>query len=337
MRTGFNPNKDKPQQASDFWHQLVIPVYIPNQEDYFKDSFEIFKICLESVQKTSHDRTFITVVNNGSHEGVRTFLDQQLAAGKIHELIHSPNIGKLNAIVKGVNGHDFQLVTISDADVLFLDHWQQATYELFNDFPKAGAVAPLSFPSFLKYFTAPVWAKYWSSGRLKFQAVEDVKSLKDFAESINNPNFYKPAQLEKQLVLQSNGNTAGVGSGHFVNTYRGSIFEPPVGKHSGYQLGGGSETKFVDAPVVAKGGYRLSTTKGYARHMGNTLAPWMQNQLGQLEQNQQSFEPLSLKPLKLSAFGRWRQKVLFKIISRGPLWKFILRRKGLSSAQANNY
>ena len=51
MRVGFNPNKDKNLVRSDYYHKIIIPVYIPNFEGYFKDSFRIFKICLESLYK----------------------------------------------------------------------------------------------------------------------------------------------------------------------------------------------------------------------------------------------------------------------------------------------
>ena len=39
MRVGFNPNKDKVLSKSDYNHQVIVPVYIPHQNDYFKDSF----------------------------------------------------------------------------------------------------------------------------------------------------------------------------------------------------------------------------------------------------------------------------------------------------------
>ena len=36
MRLGFNPHKDEQQIKSDYFHQVVIPVYILNEEYYFK-------------------------------------------------------------------------------------------------------------------------------------------------------------------------------------------------------------------------------------------------------------------------------------------------------------
>lgn len=49
MRVGLNPNKDKIIENTDFFHQVIVPVYIPHQNDYFKDSFQILKFCLESL------------------------------------------------------------------------------------------------------------------------------------------------------------------------------------------------------------------------------------------------------------------------------------------------
>ena len=138
MRKGLNPHKDKPQEQSEFVHQIIIPVYIPNQEEYFKDSFRILQICLESLFKTVHKKTFISVINNGSCNEVKEYLDGLFISKKIHEVIHTTNIGKLNSIVKGLVGNNIELVTIADSDVFFLENWQQQTVKTFNAFPKTG-------------------------------------------------------------------------------------------------------------------------------------------------------------------------------------------------------
>jgi cellulose synthase/poly-beta-1,6-N-acetylglucosamine synthase-like glycosyltransferase len=132
MRIGFNPNKNKPVEPNDFFHQVIIPVYIPNQEGYFKDSFKILQYCLESLLKTSHSKTYFTVVNNGSCNEVIEYLNSLQQQLKIHEIIHTSAIGKMNAILKGLMGHNFDLITIADADVLFLNNWQKNTYEVFK-------------------------------------------------------------------------------------------------------------------------------------------------------------------------------------------------------------
>jgi hypothetical protein len=124
MRIGFNPNKDKIQESSEFFHQVIVPVYIPNQEGYFKDSFAILRYSLQSLFKTCHTKTYFTIVNNGSCDSVVDYLNALHHENKIQELIHTTNIGKLNAILKGITGQQFPIITITDADVLFLNDWQ---------------------------------------------------------------------------------------------------------------------------------------------------------------------------------------------------------------------
>lgn len=119
MKIGYNPNKDKKQEPNDFFHQVVIPVYIPDSKDYFKDSLKILEYCLTSLFKTIHPKTYITIVNNGSCIEVSNYLNDFQKNGKIHERINTTNVGKLNAIIKGISGHNFTFITTSDADVLF--------------------------------------------------------------------------------------------------------------------------------------------------------------------------------------------------------------------------
>jgi cellulose synthase/poly-beta-1,6-N-acetylglucosamine synthase-like glycosyltransferase len=151
MRIGSNPHKDKTLLPSEYIHQIVVPVYIPNFEGYFKDSLNILKICLQSIWSTTHSKTFITIVNNGSCEEVKSYLNKIFTENQVHEIIHTENIGKLNAILKGITGNNIELVTISDADVLFLNHWQTETATIFNTIPKVGVVGLV--PQFKNYET----------------------------------------------------------------------------------------------------------------------------------------------------------------------------------------
>ena len=84
MRIGFNPNKNKTIDIAEYTHQVIIPVYIPNEEGYFKDSFQILKYCLESLFKTSHSKTFYTIVNNGSSKIVVDYLNELYINNKIN-------------------------------------------------------------------------------------------------------------------------------------------------------------------------------------------------------------------------------------------------------------
>ena len=267
MRLGFNPNKDQETANLTYSHQIIIPVYIPIQNDYFKNSLAILKLCLESLFLTTHKKTFITVVNNGSCDEVKNYLQELYSEKKIHEILETSNIGKLNAILKGIVGHNFPLITITDSDVLFLNGWQKATYSIFENFPKAGLVCPTPSSRSLRTYTSNIYWDNFFSKKLAFSKVKNPLALKNFAISVGNPDFYNTAHLEKYFTVASNSNKAVIGAGHFSGTYRVEIFNSLETKYSNYKLGGDSESKILDIPVVKKGLWRLSTEDNYAYHM----------------------------------------------------------------------
>nr|WP_315155901.1 glycosyltransferase family A protein [uncultured Flavobacterium sp.] len=339
MRIGFNPNKDKLQGSNDFYHQVIIPVHIPNQEGYFKDSFKIFKFCLESLFKTCHSKTYIAVVNNGSCMEVINYLDNLYRHGKIHELIHTSAIGKLNAILKGLAGHNFDLVTISDADVLFLNNWQKETYTVFENFKKAGVVSPVPSSKMLKQFTANIYLDNLFSKRLKFTKTRDKNSLQMFASSIGNIGFYKDIHLNKNLTISNSNNnvSAVIGAGHFIATYKGNCFDGIKNRFSYYSLGGDSEKILLDKPAEDKGYWRLSTAGNYAYHMGNVFEDWMLETFSSIKESKTEITIPNNLTNKPNTYLRPFAEFLFKVITQKAIWILFLRYKGLTKAEAKQY
>ncbi|TPG40117.1 glycosyltransferase family A protein [Flavobacterium pectinovorum] len=338
MRVGFNPHKDKVQETSDYFHQIIIPVYIPNQDDYFKDGFEILKLCLNSLFATIHDKTFITIVNNGSCDLIKNYLNDLYAENKIQEIIHTVNIGKLNAILKGISGNKFSLITISDSDVLFLDNWQKATYDVFENFPKTGAVCPTPSSRSLRSNTANIYWDLFFSKKLKFTTVENPEALKKFAHSAGNIDFYNSVQLKKYLTITHKDKKAVVGAGHFVTTYRASVFDNLQKRYTNYKLGGNSESEFLDIPVVKNGFWRLSTSNNYAYHMGNVIEDWMFDLVFKTHDNHKEYTN-DLKVIKSgSSFSYFIKSRLFaKFILNKKIMKYFIIRKGLSREEADTY
>ena len=338
MRVGFNPNKGKTIPKSDFIHQVIVPVYIPHQDDYFKDSFTILKLCLESLYKTCHAKTYFTVVNNGSCNEVILYFNQLQQEGKIQELIHTTAIGKLNAILKGLTGHQFPLLTIADADVLFLNNWQKATYEVFEAFPKAGAICAAPSSKVLKQYTSSLIVPYLFSTKLSFTKVVNPKAMQMFATSIGAPEFYSKTHLEKYLTIKKKNIEAVVGAGHFMTTYRGAIFDELKTRFSPYALGGTSEGKLLDEPVNDLGYWRLSTADNYVYHLGNVVESWMQSELDTLHKCAELDLDLRLKN-KEKPSRNWAvlNKIIFSFVVRKSIWKLFLRYKGLTKEEAQNY
>jgi glycosyltransferase involved in cell wall biosynthesis len=339
MRIGFNPNKDKLQISNDFFHQVIVPVYIPDQEGYFKESLEILRYCLESLFKTSHNKTYFTIVNNGSCDEVVDYLNALYQENKIQELIHTTNIGKINAILKGITGHQFPLITITDADVLFLNDWQQATYQIFETFPKAGAVCPTPSSRSFNYKTYNVLFENFFSKTLQFTKVKNPEALQAFARSIGSPGFYKKQHLDKYLTITKGACKAVIGAGHFATTYRFAVFENQVTSYSGFSLGGDSENKILDAPVIYNGLWRLSTEDNYAYHMGNVSELWMKEIFSQLRDSNYIPDMIfDFKKVKETKFEFWIKNVFFaKLLNQGKIKRWFLQYKGLTRNDAAKY
>ena len=337
MRVGFNPNKDKVLLKSDYTHQVIVPVYIPHQSDYFKDSFQILRFCLESLITTIHAKTYITVVNNGSCEEIVSYLNQLRQEGNIQEVIHTTAIGKLNAILKGLTGHQFPLITITDADVLFLNHWQKATYEVFEAFPKAGVVSPAPNSKMLRYYTANIIGSTLFSNDTAFISVTAKEAMIAFAKSIGNESLYKSVHLEKQLAITKETTTALIGAGHFVATYKGVSFDVLKQRFSKYSLGGDSEQLLLDKPATDLGFWRLSTQNNYAYHLGNVKENWMQDELDKLTSDSSTFESTVDNKVYSGLVNVFLMKFFSRLIFRKPFWQLYLRYKGLTSEEANQY
>jgi len=337
MRIGYNPNKDKEKIITDYFHQVIMPVYIPNNEGYFKDSFEIFKYSLQSLFKTSHDKTYFSIINNGSSTEVKEYIDDLFQNGKINEVIHVDNIGKLNAILKGISGHNFQFITVTDADVLFMNDWQSETYKVYENFPKTGAVSTTPSSKVVKQFTSNVIIENLFSRKLKFSPVLNKQAFIEFSVSIGNPDFYNEHQLNHYLTIQNSEFKAVIGAPHFVATYRSDVFSNYKKKYSNYSLGGDSENELLDEPVLNKGCWRLSTCNNYTYHMGNVKEQWMFDKFNSIEFNKNvivpafNFKSTSTIKNKIEIF------VYNKIISKKIIWQTFLRFKGLSYEASKRY
>ena len=255
---------------------------------------------------------------------------------KIHELVHVTNVGKINAMLKGIVGHNFDLITTSDADVLFLNGWQEATYKVFQNFSKCGAVCTPSSRS-LRTFTANLYWDFLFSKKMEFKEVLNKEALKKFGVSVGNENFYNETHLKKYLTISNNNESAVVGAGHFVITYRASIFNALEKRFTDFVLGGRSNDLF-DSAVIKKGFWRLSSLDNYTYHMGNTTEAWMHDEVSKLEKDAQEID-FKLKPMKSSP--KWlyivKSKVFGKFILNKKIMKYFLIWKGLSKEEASDY
>ena len=336
MRIGNNPHKDQLIEKTPFTHQVVMPVYIPNQDDYFSDSLRILKLSLESLFKTTHSKTFFTIVNNGSSQVIIDYLEGLRNNGQIHELIHTVNIGKLNAVLKGLAGNNIELVTITDADVLFTGHWQLGTAKVFKTFPKVGVVGLVPQFNMFKSSCGNVIFDNFFSKKLKFLPIKSPKALAMFYRSIGWDETYNKDLLAYSIGLEHPDAHVFLGSGHFVATYKKQQFEN-LKSYLEYKLGGDSEG-YLDSTPLDFDYWRVTTQENYAFHMGNVFEDWMlntKNDQGVGSDEIISGFPKRVKANRLSYF--LKNKLFYKLILSRRFSKVFYAWKQLPKEMISNY
>ena len=231
------------------------------------------------------------------------------------------------------------MVTISDADVLFCNGWENAVVAVFEAFPKAGSVSPV--PVFRTHFrlTSNIWMRYLFSSKLSFRPVENPEALTRFANSIGWPRLDIKYKDVIGTLIANNGTIAVLGCSHFVVTYKREVFDELPKGNSVFQLGGDSEQLYTDEPVLKKGGYRLATNDNYAYHLGNHLENWMEEAFDELYEARKVIKKYNTLPkLKKSSVMYYLGQNFFKkIITIKPFKKIILKQKGLTTNQIKNF
>jgi hypothetical protein len=339
MRKGKNPAKLDSHKMieQDCYHHIIVPVHLPKLKGYYSEGLDILKLTIESLALTIHRKTFITIVNNGSCPEVKTYLDKLLKDKKIHEVIHTSAIGKINAIAKGLSGHKFDLVTISDADVLFTNGWQKAVYDIYNTFPKAGVVCTTPQSKRLKHFTESIFFDNMFNPQLKFRQVKSSEALKRFAHSIGNKNLFHQVHLEKILSLTKENVTAVMGAGHFTATYRPELIDHLKSSWSRDKISPKSDKILIDQPTVKYGHWRLSTYDNYTFHLGNHYEDWMTRKLSEIKKSDEDIIELRLNKFRKYNFAQLKIILVRKLLFNNFIWKKYLKKLGLNPYEAENY
>lgn len=339
MRIGSNPEIKNKDIKIDTYHRIIIPVYIPNFEGYFSGLLEVFELCLDSLLKTVHSKTRITIFNNNSHPKVKEYIDLKYSESNIiDQVFHSKeNLGKVNAILAGSQGNLEPLITITDADVLFKQGWQNAVENVFHNFPEAGTVSPVPSPLAYNNYTANNWIYALLKGKLFFENVKDKLALERFDNSLGNPTkMYKGIHLEKFLVLRNKKNKAEaiMGCGHFVATLRRDVFDKGSDEPAFIKVSNGIETKFIDVPNESLGFLRLATKDNYAFHMGNKTEEWMYDEFKLLKDIDKAI-PNEIEKISyyktMNSFNFFVGKIISRLISRKPLKKILFKKLGMKN------
>ncbi|MFI2743783.1 glycosyltransferase [Zhouia sp. PK063] len=287
MRVGMNPQKEEKKLKLTIIHRIIVVVYIPQLSGFYKDSFEVFKLCINSLHSSINNKAAITVVNNGSCKEVYTFLDDHYNSGKIDTVIHhKTNIGKIDAQIGAARGAREPLITLTDSDILFKKGWQENVENVFSSFENVGSVSPIPVKGLWTFTSSTLKNIILRKYKFNHECIpENFEDYNKFLQSINW-DVETDKNIKFPVISTKVGAKAIVGSAHQVLTIdRNILFETTPIEPSLTLVGGNSEMLYVDEPIDRSGRLRLSTYNNYAYHMGNTIESWMFDVLNNNEQN----------------------------------------------------
>jgi hypothetical protein len=263
-RVGLNPLKNVNAPAHFPPVLVTVITHLPNEEGYHAERFEIIKRCLETMRGGAPG-TPVLVWDNGSNARLKEYLTNEY---KPDYLTLSPNIGKQSALaaIAHLVPPD-TLITFSDDDMEFKTGWLDASLELFNGFPNVGAVSTWAVrPSFGWGNTSTLaWAR-------KHAVLEEgyfipLDEVRDYCVSIGEegdlPEYRYMAR--KDIRITYKGLRAYAAAQHCQFLTRAGTFAPFT-KYSETAVG---NERPLDIDVDEAGLLRLTTTKQYARHLGN--------------------------------------------------------------------
>lgn len=282
MRIGSNPNNHKTIDLNAASHRVIIPIYIPNAEGYFKDSFAVLKVCITSLLATLNKDTVVSLISNGSSEEVNNYIMDLWSQGKIDRAIfNKENVGKMNAVITETRASFEEFITYSDSDVFFDKNWLLQTFEIFKTFPKAGFVSMNPMPGSYGYASAAIIDTFLATKKntVKVSKVSSYVDLEHFHKSIGRSTEATQKLFAGEALLLTKQETqCYIGAGHFCCTIKKSAILPFIPEKKSNMSG--SEIDYLDVPSEKSGYWRLSSVKAYVWHMGNVLEKdWAMNKL----------------------------------------------------------
>lgn len=282
MRIGKNPAKSDTSLIRGYGqHRIIIPVYIPNLEGYFKNALEITLLSLESLYLTAGGQIAVTVISNGSCEIVVKELIRLYESGRIEQLLlDHDNRGKVNATLAAARGSYEPFITIADSDMLYLSGWLQSVQHLFEVFPECGFVAPGGMPRPRCRYTSATIIGAFLKRELNFKMIISLSDIKRHGGGLREHPFLE-TDSSGQLIVRRGETEACVGGSHMIFTIRREVLshlpsKPIMAFHH-------AEKHWIDIPVDVAGYWRLSPARFLVCHMGNTPAPWMYEEMSHLD------------------------------------------------------
>ncbi len=147
----MNPARGKRSDYEPARVTIAVLTYVPNEVGYFKDRFDVIRVCILSIIQNTKKPYDLMVFDNGSSAKVVSFLKQQHELGNIDFLILSrKNIGKVSALQFMFKAAPGEIIAYCDDDVFFLPGWLDRHIEVIDTYPNVGVVSGFYIKNHMK-------------------------------------------------------------------------------------------------------------------------------------------------------------------------------------------
>lgn len=307
-RVGMNPAKLKKSTYKPARVTVATIVHIPNFVGYYEHRFPVLKACLQSIIENTTEEYDLLVLDNGSCEEVRAYLDQLLDERMVDFLLHSQvNLGKLSALRLIFESAPGQLVAYSDDDFYFFSGWLRAHLRVLESFPNVGVVSGYAAPGLFEPDRISANLKFAESNpgaRLEQGQFLDKSWVRDWAVSTGRDPEKVVAEAKQlpQMKLHYKGVEALATAHHAQFLAPRKVLLEVLPQDWSERLMGGMLD--MDREIDRKGYLRLTTPIRTTQHLGNVIDSRIAQSIPEIEKF------VSKKTVKVPGSGGLLQRIV---------------------------
>lgn len=276
MRKGQNPAKQNVAAYRPEKLAIATLTYIPLEEGYFANSWEVFQAHLASVHQYTPEPFNYIVFDNGSCPAVQQRLQKLAEEGWIDWLVLSKqNLGKTGALNWMLGALPNEWICYADSDMLFRSGWLEESWKINATFPNCGMIgAQVVFPDW-EIDKGNSKFRRTSDDRYCFSKTKPEAGLVDEycrgrGISHERERIYREMLLD-QVEDVANGVKAILGgNSHQQWLAPREVLLKILPLPTGLQLSRQEDT-YQDQKMDELGYLHLTTPCAYLYHMGNTI------------------------------------------------------------------
>jgi glycosyltransferase involved in cell wall biosynthesis len=311
MRKGQNPAKFVKDVARPERVIVALLNYIPFLSGFYAETLDVLKVSLESMRADAGLPFDLMVFDNGSCAEVRDFLVKEKEEGRIQYLILSEkNMGKGGAWNVMLAGAPGEIISYTDADVLFSPKWLSRSVEILETFPNVGMVTARPFRTPPEFYEATLkWAR--ENATLEEGQFIPWETFLEFNLSLGqteeeNVKVYSETR-DWRIVYK--GVTAMAGASHWQFTAYKSTLQQFLPFDMDKPMG---QVRQLDKRMNDAGLLRLMVSDPLAMNMSNTLG-YLRGELG--KERRKKKESVARRILEVGFIKRILLAVYNKIFS----------------------